>query len=765
MTTELERQLASLKQGDHVCPIYESVAEQLAVAIPFISQGLARGERCVYVADQRSSEQLAQALAETGVDIASESARGALRFLTKHETFLVEGKFEPREMIDLFGLEQTRAVENGFSGLRVSGDMSWVLGSEVTPEKLVEFEALLNKFCGSCRCVVVCHYDRTRFPAAVIQEVLRTHPVVILGEQVCPNPYYEPPEFILSTMTTASPEFTAKRVDWWIHQLKRARSAAQEREQVLRQLDTERARFEAVLRQMPAGVAIVKAPSGNAILGNEQLQRIFGETVRGLRNLRDYKRFPVFYPDGRPYPFEEWPAVRAITTGEEVLDEELVIVRGDGASRTLRVSSTPIRDRAARVIAAVVTVFDATEQRRSRAASKRHTDQLQGLAEASVTIQSRESPAAVAQEVTEAARQIVGAHLAGTSFLIDVDWAQAIQAVSLSEKYATLRGSNVLPDSSDIYAVVCETNRPLRLTQSELEAHPRWRGIAKEAGRQPPLRGLLAAPLMARDGHNVGLVALSDKYEGEFTPDDEAILIQLTQMASVAIENAWLYEREKAGRERLQTLSRQLLEVQESERRHLARELHDEVGQLLTGLRLLLSPNAETAQSRVEQAQAVADELLEKVRGLSFDLRPAALDELGLVPALLALFERYRDETGVLVNFKHQGVDRRFTPEVETTAYRIVQEALTNVARYAGAAGVNVRLWTVQGVLNLQVEDRGRGFDAEAVLAARQSSGLAGMRERATGVGGRLTIESSPGAGTQVMAELPFRQGGQETKK
>ena len=203
-----------------------------------------------------------------------------------------------------------------------------------------------------------------------------------------------------------------------------------------------------------------------------------------------------------------------------------------------------------------------------------------------------------------------------------------------------------------------------------------------------------------------------------------------------------------------------MLAVQETERQHLARELHDEIGQLLTSLRLLLKPEGEESPSavktRFERSRAMVDDLLGKVRELSFDLRPADLDQLGLLPALLALFERYTAQTGVVVNFKHQGVERRFSSQVETGAYRIVQEALTNAARHAGVAAVTVRVWTDADKLNLQIEDRGCGFDPEVVVKAPRSSGLIGMQERMMLLGGRMTIESSPGSGTAITGELPL---------
>jgi PAS domain S-box-containing protein len=218
----------------------------------------------------------------------------------------------------------------------------------------------------------------------------------------------------------------------------------------------------------------------------------------------------------------------------------------------------------------------------------------------------------------------------------------------------------------------------------------------------------------------------------------------------------------KAAEIALQAVSIRLLDVQETERKHLALELHDEIGQLLTGLRLLLRLNGESSadavKTRLEQARTIIDDLLARVRRLSFDLRPADLDQLGLLPALLALFERYTAQTGVQVDFKHQGVEGRFATPVETGSYRIVQEALTNAARHAGVAGVTVRVWADADVLNIRIEDRGCGFDPEVALKAPRSSGLIGMRERIALLGGRMTIESSPGSGTTITADLPLNK-------
>jgi PAS domain S-box-containing protein len=209
----------------------------------------------------------------------------------------------------------------------------------------------------------------------------------------------------------------------------------------------------------------------------------------------------------------------------------------------------------------------------------------------------------------------------------------------------------------------------------------------------------------------------------------------------------------------LRTLSRRLLEVQEQERRHLARELHDEIGGLLTGLSLTLSDDHAGCRDRQDRAHGQVQELAGRVRDLSLRLRPSMLDDLGLVPALLWLCERYTVQTGVGVQLSHRGLIERLPPETETAAYRIVQEALTNVARHAHAARAEVRVWHDGGEVHLEVSDRGAGFDPATVRAAGETGGLSGMRERAALLGGRWSIQSRPGEGTCVRARLPARPG------
>lgn len=201
-------------------------------------------------------------------------------------------------------------------------------------------------------------------------------------------------------------------------------------------------------------------------------------------------------------------------------------------------------------------------------------------------------------------------------------------------------------------------------------------------------------------------------------------------------------------------LSRRLIEIQEAERRRIALELHDEIGQTLTGLKLTLEITAKKNDDKsIAQAQNLVNELMAKVRKLSLDLRPSTLDHLGLLSAFLWLLRNYTNQTNLIIDFKHTGLEnRRFAPEIETSAYRVVQEALTNIARHAKVKKAKIRIWADERTLNLRVEDSGKGFDLEQVLNEGNSTGVAGMRERVLFLGGNFQIESSQNKGTIISA-------------
>jgi signal transduction histidine kinase len=210
--------------------------------------------------------------------------------------------------------------------------------------------------------------------------------------------------------------------------------------------------------------------------------------------------------------------------------------------------------------------------------------------------------------------------------------------------------------------------------------------------------------------------------------------------------------------ERLQALSRQLVTALEEERRQLARELHDELGQLLTLLQLslLAGENEGTAGGSIAEARRSADEALARVRELSLDLRPSVLDDLGVEAAVRWFAGRIETRAGIRVDLEVNGAPRRLREEVETAAFRLVQECLTNVTRHARVPHARVRLAFGAEALEVEVLDEGAGFDYGTVKAKRLSTGLSAMEERVRLVGGLLRIRTEPGCGTRVTAALPY---------
>jgi signal transduction histidine kinase len=225
--------------------------------------------------------------------------------------------------------------------------------------------------------------------------------------------------------------------------------------------------------------------------------------------------------------------------------------------------------------------------------------------------------------------------------------------------------------------------------------------------------------------------------------------------AQIAVRQA-AEQRAEDNAARLQALSNRLLTVQEEERRAIARELHDQVGQLVTGLRFRLEA-ARTDSSALGEALMVTDELLRTVRELTLQLRPRMLDDLGLRPALEWHIDRFRHQTGIAVELDLALPESRLSNILETTVYRIVQEALTNVARHSGARAAVVTIAADDDSLHVEISDRGCGFDTAAALAKNNSLGLAGLTERIRLAGGTVELFSQTGQGTRIHAEFRLR--------
>jgi signal transduction histidine kinase len=275
--------------------------------------------------------------------------------------------------------------------------------------------------------------------------------------------------------------------------------------------------------------------------------------------------------------------------------------------------------------------------------------------------------------------------------------------------------------------------------------------VDQAAVRRLGVASALYVPLVVH-GRAVGVVAAHDKLGGDprFGDEDVRLAESLAARAAIALDLS-----ERVSRDAV----RRVVEGQEIERKRLARELHDETGQALTsillGLKSLEQGASEEDRERVADLRELVVSTLQDVRRLAVELRPAALDDFGLAPALERLVETHRAHDGVAIDIEVRLGEGRLPADVETTVYRIVQEALTNVVRHASAERISILVARKNDSVVAVIEDDGAGFDPDRVSADRL--GLAGIRERVGLLGGRLRVEAAPGKGTTLAAEVPLR--------
>lgn len=276
-------------------------------------------------------------------------------------------------------------------------------------------------------------------------------------------------------------------------------------------------------------------------------------------------------------------------------------------------------------------------------------------------------------------------------------------------------------------------------------------GAAGQVTSTPGVRSALYAPITARGRSLACLRVTHHSISGAFGDEEQHLAAYLTALAGAAFERIIL-QRE---------IMEQVIAAQEKERARVARDLHDEVGSGLTSLLLGLSPlegsvpDSDAARRHTAELKALINRLLGQVRRLAFELRPTILDDLGLGAALSRLAQDVSSRHGLVVDLEAEALDElgRLGPNLESTVYRVVQEALTNVVRHSGAAECGVLVGRDGDRLRVIIEDDGSGFDLDGVRSG--ALGLRGMKERAALVGGAVRISSTPGAGTSVILEVP----------
>ncbi len=333
------------------------------------------------------------------------------------------------------------------------------------------------------------------------------------------------------------------------------------------------------------------------------------------------------------------------------------------------------------------------------------------------------------------------------------EWLQVVADRNVS--YVNAQPNHKYPANDAVYQEIQDTRHPVIV--ADVQKDPRFKAWRSS----DQLRGWMGVPLMVQN-EVIGCLTLNNQEAIAYDQIEAALAQAFANQAAVAIHNAQLFEQVRVGHKQLQSLSHRLVQIQELERRHIARELHDEAGQALTslmvGLRLLEREvnDPDLVIDRVIELKRTTNNVLENLHRLAMDLRPASLDHLGLIAALRQYIESFNHQHNLNTQFEVVGLDdKRLASTVETNLYRIVQEALTNVVKHAQASRVDVLLERRGDQVVTIVEDNGIGFDIETADQNRHL-GLLGMQERAEMLDGTLVIESIINTSTTLYVEIPY---------
>ncbi len=446
--------------------------------------------------------------------------------------------------------------------------------------------------------------------------------------------------------------------------------------------------------------------------GAEQLLRLPGHELTG-RVLHD-----VVHSGGNGARcIGDGCALSAGARGDRPGHHDDVFVRSDGSTVHVSYSRGTV-DRGDST-GAIIVVRDDSVRKRADQERAWYASQLAGLSGAATTIHSLSSTDALAV-ISERAREIVGAHQAMTVLTSSYESASPLRTVSLSEKYAAWRGHELREGISALELLVCRNYRPLRFTAAELDAHPARAGLDDDGSGRPPLRGWLAAPLRDRDGNNLGLIQLSDKYEGEFTDQDEAVLLQLARMASVAIHNAQRYEQGQAARAMAEAANAGKDEFLAM----LAHELRNPLGVILNGVSVLDRHGSHAPESiRVRELirhhtrhlARVLDDLLDvaRVSQGKIQLRSEVLDLRAVIDITVQAYRDGFEARGqkVSVSMPDEAV---YVYGDRTRLQQITGYLLDNACKYTPSGGsVWLAVEEIADEVLLSVRDNGIGIPPE----------------------------------------------------
>ena len=497
------------------------------------------------------------------------------------------------------------------------------------------------------------------------------------------------------------------------------------------------------------GIALIAdtgSEAGKLLFVNETFARLVGYNTADLIGLNVAS---VLHPPSVETAYEMWQAIRAGAQYSGA--SELTLTSRGGEHRVVETASTRIEYQGTPALAWFTR--DITERKAKERELRLRNRELAALNAVAAALSEPFSPDFLQRGLREALQALE----------LNIGWVTLISADGTSEIVAR-QGLETLSLTSEFPGCICG------------EVFHSGRAALVDVNEQCTLRAAFqkqklrhaTVPLRARGG-TLGVLSAAFDASQPFDEHNLRLLSAIGGQMGIALENARLWEELRQKEQLRSELLARSLAAQEGERQRIARELHDATGQslnaMLFGLKAAetaLTSDLGQARSIIERLKSAASDTVRELQGIIYDLRPSLLDDLGLLPALRWYAETRLEENGIRVAWHVTGVERRLPAEVETALFRIAQEAMTNIVKYARAHQVQIEFTFKARQVALQISDDGQGFDLQGVLAGRlqdgRGLGLLGMRERAELLGGRLEVQTEAGRGTRIRVQLSLSE-------
>jgi len=460
-------------------------------------------------------------------------------------------------------------------------------------------------------------------------------------------------------------------------------------------------------------------------------------------------------------PACECPVTRVWESGQSVRVSHIhhPNIRGQTEERHVDIIASPVMDIQGNVLEVVEVMRDVTKEKRLEQQIMETNQNLLALNAIASTVSQSMDLDTVLNTALDKVLELIKGNTGGILLLDNETQTLSYGAYrGFSEEF--VEGVAGLKLGEGIAGKVAQRGEPIYV--DDILKDPRLtRSVVIKEG----LRAFASMPLQSKN-RVLGVMNIASHTAGPFSRQDIQLLTSIANQIAVAIENAELYSEVRRKEEMRGELLRQIISTQEEERKRIARGLHDETSQALTGLAVNLQVvidalplDTDEVKVKLRGIQSLAINTLDEIHRVIYELRPSLLDDLGLVAAVNWHAENYMEAAGVKVHLETAGVDRRLSVEIETALFRIIQEAATNIVRHAGADSASMALEFKEDSVAIRIKDNGKGFDLDQIMRSKDKGlglGLLSMKERVEFLGGKLSIQSRPGFGTQIAAEIPI---------